>query len=173
MKAMKGLILTLAVIFVAAIACAGGAGDHGHGDDNGKANGKANGSNHMKHMEQVRNLLKKELGDKYDAPVPPATAQQLKQGEEVFQKTCAACHGSGGKGDGPAAAALNPKPANFTDPEHSKFYSDQGRIHIIKKGIKGTPMIGWENTLKEEEIISVYMYVRSLRASGDDEPGHH
>lgn len=37
-----------------------------------------------------------------------------------------------------------------TDPAHSKYYSDQGRIHIIKNGVQGTPILGWANTLNEE-----------------------
>jgi len=35
-------------------------------------------------------------------------------GQEMFTSYCAPCHGRTGKGDGPAAAALNPKPADLT-----------------------------------------------------------
>ena len=35
-------------------------------------------------------------------------------GPEMFRSYCAPCHGKAGKGDGPAAAALNPKPADLT-----------------------------------------------------------
>jgi mono/diheme cytochrome c family protein len=35
--------------------------------------------------------------------------------EELFKTRCAPCHGESGKGDGPGAAALNPKPRNYTD----------------------------------------------------------
>ena len=34
-------------------------------------------------------------------------------GQRVFRKHCASCHGSGGAGDGPAAAALKNKPADL------------------------------------------------------------
>src|SRR5437879_10602445 len=37
-------------------------------------------------------------------------------GKKLFAANCAMCHGPTGKGDGPAAAALNPKPATFSDP---------------------------------------------------------
>ena len=33
----------------------------------------------------------------------------------TFAPTCGPCHGTGGAGDGPAAAAMDPHPANFTD----------------------------------------------------------
>ena len=35
-------------------------------------------------------------------------------GAEDFMSFCAACHGAGGKGDGPAAARLDRKPADLT-----------------------------------------------------------
>jgi mono/diheme cytochrome c family protein len=35
-------------------------------------------------------------------------------GHQMFTSYCAPCHGSMGKGDGPAAAALTPKPADLT-----------------------------------------------------------
>jgi mono/diheme cytochrome c family protein len=36
------------------------------------------------------------------------------QGEALFARNCAACHGTGGRGDGPAASALARPPANLT-----------------------------------------------------------
>ena len=131
--------------------------------------GKVETGGHMEHMDEVQQWLKLELGDKYNQPVPPANKEQLTLGKETFTKICASCHGTSGKGDGPASLALVQKPADFTDPEHSKYYSDQGRIYIIKKGIKGTPMVGWESILNENEIQSVYTYVRSLRSSKNKE----
>ncbi len=144
----------------------GETGDHNEHEEQSQENG-----GHMEHMNEVRQWLKQELDDKYNQPVPPATEEQLALGKETFTKICASCHGDSGKGDGPASVALEQKPADFTDPEHSKYYSDQGRIHIIKKGIQGTPMVGWESTLSEKEIQSVYTYVRSLRNS--EETGEH
>jgi len=35
-------------------------------------------------------------------------------GDDLFRFYCATCHGRGGKGDGPVAAALNRTPANLT-----------------------------------------------------------
>lgn len=128
-------------------------------------------SGHMQHMIETREWLKKELGDKYDQPVPPATGEQLARGKNIYTKICAVCHGEGGKGDGPAAVAFKQKPADFTNPVHSRYYSDQGRIFIIKKGIPNTPMVGWEGKLDEKEIQSVYAYIRSLRSS--EEAGEH
>ena len=47
---------------------------------------------------------------------PPAVeADPSKEGTDLFEKQCAICHGSDGKGDGRAAVFLFPKPRNFTD----------------------------------------------------------
>ncbi|MEW6321660.1 MAG: c-type cytochrome [Acidobacteriota bacterium] len=57
-------------------------------------------------------------------PQAPASTPALKKrvtpqtsptsGAEMFRAYCAPCHGVGGKGDGPAAAALKALPANLT-----------------------------------------------------------
>jgi mono/diheme cytochrome c family protein len=36
------------------------------------------------------------------------------RGPDLYRAHCAACHGPGGKGNGPAAASLKTKPANLT-----------------------------------------------------------
>lgn len=59
--------------------------------------------------------------------------------KEVFKTRCVMCHGESGKGDGAAAAALNPKPRNYCDPEWQKSVSDEQ----IKKAITGGgPAVG-------------------------------
>jgi len=54
------------------------------------------------------------------AQTQPATAKSYEKliysvkGPDLFHAHCAACHGVGGKGDGPAAVALKTKPADLT-----------------------------------------------------------
>ena len=43
--------------------------------------------------------------------VAPAVAEPA----DVYESQCKVCHGASGKGDGVAAVAYNPKPADFTD----------------------------------------------------------
>ncbi len=144
-----------------------GSSAHKHAKETGESDG------HMMHMNEIRKWLKQELGDTYNKLVPSATAEQLALGKKIYAKTCASCHGESGKGDGPVSSALKQKPAAFSDLAHSKFYSDQGRVYIIKKGIKDTLMPGWESTLSEKEIQVVYAYIRSLRSSESEvKKGH-
>lgn len=124
---------------------------------------------HMGHMDDVRQNLQNALGERYLTPVPAASAEQLQVGKAVFGDFCSYCHGDGGKGDGPAAAGFKNKPSDFTSADHSNYYSDQGRIHIISNGIPGTRMPAWKGELSEGEIVSVHAYIRSLRIpSGKD-----
>ncbi len=160
-KKWKLSVVMLMGILILSTAYADGNGKHaGHGG-------------HMDHMMKVQNMLKKELGGSYNASIKKATPKELIQGKEIYQKQCAACHGLQGKGDGPLVSALPSKPADFTDPIHSKFYSDRARIYIIKKGIPGTAMAGMEKTLGNKEIRSVYLYIKSLRKCSGSEEDHN
>ena len=59
---------------------------------------------------------------------PPFDAQV------AFTGVCVSCHGEKGDGNGPAAASLNPKPANFADPEFWKTRDRDAVIEVITKG---------------------------------------
>jgi mono/diheme cytochrome c family protein len=54
--------------------------------------------------------------DKKNVTVKTVTAQNTMtlEGADLYNEYCAVCHGSGGKGDGPAAVALKSKPADLT-----------------------------------------------------------
>jgi len=43
----------------------------------------------------------------------------------VFAERCSACHGTSGRGDGPGAAALNPKPRNYSDKAWQASVTDE------------------------------------------------
>jgi hypothetical protein len=43
----------------------------------------------------------------------PIASAAAARGNEIFQQSCAVCHGKRGKGDGLAASSLNPRPANL------------------------------------------------------------
>ncbi|MHA2620760.1 MAG: c-type cytochrome [bacterium JZ-2024 1] len=54
-----------------------------------------------------------------------------KNGKVLYDQVCASCHGATGKGDG---GALDPKPANFTNPEEMRLLSDLYIKAVIKVG---------------------------------------
>ena len=114
------------------------------------------------HLEQLRKELQLTLGEKYHAPVSAALPAQLKRGGELFAELCAGCHGARGDGKIEHPGVLLQQPSNFTDKAQASFFSEQARLHLIRKGIPGTAMMGWEEVLPEEDILAIYLYVRSL-----------
>jgi mono/diheme cytochrome c family protein len=123
----------------------------------------AGGSDHMAKMAATRDGLRASLGPAYDAPVPGLDAADPNRGKLVYETHCASCHGPGGKGDGEAGKGLNPTPGDFTDAFHARYYSDAGRVEIVKKGAQDTAMAGFEGVLTGEQILDVYAYVRGMR----------
>lgn len=81
-------------------------------------------------------------------------------GEELYKRQCAACHGDAGKGNGPAAMALSPKPKDLTNPERMNQFGDEELLEIITNG-KGT-MPAFGALLRSDELKEVMAYVRSL-----------
>ena len=55
-------------------------------------------------------------GDATEAEIT-VSAEAMAEAEAYFTQTCVTCHGTLGKGDGAAAVALDPKPADFTNAE--------------------------------------------------------
>lgn len=68
--------------------------------------------------------------------IPPAAQ---KEAQEIFKTRCTMCHGEGGKGDGPAGVALNPKPRDMTDSAWQKSVTDE---HIEKIILGGGQAVG-------------------------------
>jgi len=95
------------------------------------------------------------------------------QGSALFALHCSPCHGAEGKGNGPAAVALNPKPRDLTE---GKFYidandnnetgeaSDLARVILVGPGAFGgsEAMQGWSETLSVDEVRHLVKFVESL-----------
>jgi len=56
------------------------------------------------------------------------------QAKDIFSSRCAVCHGPDGRGDGPGAANLNPKPRNFHDKVWQKAVTDEAIEKTILYG---------------------------------------
>ena len=125
-----GLVAAAGVWAIPAFALAGpGAAGHEHHHDHGATDA---------HAAQMQTLLKRVpvKAQKAKNPVKDTPEGQAKA-KELYAKNCAVCHGEGGKGDGPAAAGLPTKPADFTDAEHQKFYTEGTMYWVVTNGWKG------------------------------------
>lgn len=102
------------------------------------------------------------------APVAVAAAGAVQEpGQAKFEQFCAACHGVNGKADGPGAAALNPKPRNFTDVAWQGKVDDAHIHKVIKEGgasVGLSPtMAPWGGALSDAEIDDVVKWVRQFK----------
>jgi mono/diheme cytochrome c family protein len=91
-------------------------------------------------------------------------AASLERGRTLYKANCAACHGDQGHGDGPAAAAFNPKPRNHADAAAMSQLTDEDIAKVIQFGgaIKNMPMMPSNPALKGADLQAVVAYTRSL-----------
>lgn len=94
------------------------------------------------------------------------TRGDAKAGKAKYDSLCGGCHGTSGKGDGPAAGGLNPKPQDHTNGKYMNTLADQYLFDITKNGgvgVKKSPLMpAWGNTLKDDDVWNLVAYVRSL-----------
>jgi len=104
---------------------------------------------------------------------PPTISPAVrKRAKETFLTTCATCHGETGQGDGPGAAALEPKPRKFGDKAWQASVTDE---HIEKVMVYGGAAAGKSAQmpahpmLKDNAALRSAMreYVRSFGEGGD------
>ena len=104
--------------------------------------------------------------DEWKAPPDAKQMKNPEKGTELGQKSvetnCVPCHGPGGKGDGPAAAALTPKPANWTSDKVKK--ETDGELFWKLSNGRG-PMPPWKH-LPEKERWQIVNYIRVLQKQG-------
>jgi len=90
-------------------------------------------------------------------------------GRVVYNGRCWPCHGPTGSGNGPAASALKPPPADFTDPDKVVSRTGARLYSVLTHGIPGTGMSA--QNLSEKEKFDVIAYLRSLVRYGGGEGG--
>lgn len=86
------------------------------------------------------------------APAPPVELPPLdrRRARELYDAKCRTCHGSGGRGDGPAARWLDPPPRDFTRRAYKFRSTRTGKppapadlFATISAGLPGTAMPAW------------------------------
>jgi len=100
----------------------------------------------------------------YVRPTVPYNALSIANGLQLYGEHCAICHGAEGYGDGPAAAGLRPRPADFTA-KHTADHTAGDIFWWLTHGKKGTAMPGFQDRLSEEERWDLINVVRILSAA--------
>lgn len=85
------------------------------------------------------------------------------EGKTQYNNICASCHGAEGKGDGIAAAALDPKPRDLSDAAYVSTLSPDHLYKVISEGgasVGLSPMMAaWGGVLSEQQIWDVIAYI--------------
>ena len=69
--------------------------------------------------------------------------------------------GEEGRGDGPRAAMLAPRPGNLVSAATS-VKTDEELLEILAKGVPRTAMNGWSQQLSDDERRHLLAYIRTL-----------
>ena len=110
----------------------------------------------------------------------PAGRTSASSGQEMYRAYCASCHGAGGKGDGPASAALKSRPLDLTDlakqnagkfPELRVFGAINGDLRVTAHGSRDMPtwgvvfrhMDGTDIAADKLRIRNLTKYIESLQ----------
>ena len=90
-----------------------------------------------------------------------AGAQEMTYGQAEFLNSCAACHGTDGRGDGPMAEVLNTPPADLTRiaernggsfPYWKVFATIDGRYIVPGHGERDMPV--WGRQFIDEDVAT-------------------
>ncbi len=119
----------------------------------------------MPSMRRHHYVMNQGIPDAYrqlDNPLA-ATDKVLSDGQRIYGKSCAACHGEQGLGDGPAGAELRPQPANLQHLSRMSMMANDAYLYwTIAEG--GTPintdMPVFKQAMSADEIWSLVLYLR-------------
>jgi putative copper resistance protein D len=98
------------------------------------------------------------------APVEAYAAASIMRGAAVYADNCVPCHGTSGRGDGPAAAGLPVRPADLTEP-HLFAHSPGDLFWWVGHGMDEGVMPGFANVLSRNQRWDVVNFIRA-RAAG-------
>lgn len=101
------------------------------------------------------------------AQPPAVTPELLAKGKSSFTMFCAPCHGEKGVGDGPGAAALNPKPRNFAKEAFKQGETPEQIFKTLSTGIPNTAMVAFAH-VPEADRWALAFHVLSLKYPGKD-----
>lgn len=93
----------------------------------------------------------------------PRERPSAARGAVLYRRHCASCHGASGDGAGPAAAGLEPPPADLVADARHEEATPARDYQVITLGIPATSMAGWSGELTPAERWDLVAYTQSLR----------
>ncbi|HMG69519.1 MAG TPA: cytochrome c/FTR1 family iron permease [Gemmatimonadaceae bacterium] len=95
-----------------------------------------------------------------DLPESPLDAVD---GQALFVKNCASCHGEKGAGDGPALHTLSTPPPAIGIRTLTPELTPTLAYNVISVGVRGTAMPGFASSLTPQQRWNIINYIYSLR----------
>lgn len=98
---------------------------------------------HMDHLAQTATTLNAHPAATRRSNARPDMAGVLAagNGRQLWDTNCSSCHGADGRGDGPAAAWLTPRPANLAEHSYTRDYI----LQVLWNGVAGSSMPAWRD----------------------------
>ncbi|MSQ30642.1 MAG: c-type cytochrome [Dehalococcoidia bacterium] len=93
-------------------------------------------------------------------PIAPDEAS-IAIGRELFAAQCVTCHGPTGLGDGPAARALVPPPAELRT--HVPLHTDGVLFGLVAGGFPGSAMPAFRGALTDEQMWHLVNFLRTFK----------
>jgi copper resistance protein D len=90
-----------------------------------------------------------------------ADATSLARGQELYGQSCAMCHGFQGRGDGPLARTMIPRPSDFRV-HMAEGHTEAQLFDWISNGVPDTAMPSYGNELGEQDRWHLINYLQTF-----------
>ncbi len=108
----------------------------------------------------------------HNQPMPGGLKGDPSVGRAYYLQNCTACHGIEGRGDGPRAYFIFPKPRDFLLPGNRARFNRPVLFLAIKEGVRGKEMPAWGKVLDDQRIADITEYVfQTFVQAEHDVPG--
>lgn len=153
MKRTVWVVVALLVVSALVLAACGGANNSGGATNSG---GGTSGGSGLKRQSPPADFSS--LTNPFQGKADAVTA-----GKQVFTDNCETCHGADAKGDGPAGASLNPKPADLTLTVKETNAAYMHWVVTVGGGVAGlsSAMPSFKGVLTDDQIWQAVTYLRS------------
>jgi len=95
----------------------------------------------------------------FNQPISATLQGNAQTGHAYYLQNCIACHGTSGKGDGPRAYFIYPRPRNFLHPASKARFNRPVLFQAIKQGVIGREMPAWGKVLNDQQIADITEYL--------------
>jgi mono/diheme cytochrome c family protein len=98
--------------------------------------------------------------EKVKNPIP-ASAERISAGQQVYNQSCAICHGPDGRGHTDLGRNMYPPAMDLNSP-HVQHWKDSDLFWIVQNGVRLTGMPSWKSVLSDRDTWELLTFLRAL-----------